>query len=433
MPTNETAIIKRGVTLPKATVVPVDVSLAGGRIPAQEAPAPSAAPNTPQTAPVNPKPQAPANVQQPTSGVKPANRAYTPPPPIDSSLAGAPGASSAPTEAQKSEYAQKTATKSTTAPETQKSMTYVEMLEKFGPKPMSEEDIAKERKKQRRRMILGALGDGIGALANLYHTAHYAPSAQMPSLSDKMRDRYDKLMDQERANRQSYYERYTRAKQQDDAQARHQEQMDLQREQLKRQEEKDKVAAQKAEADVAYRKAQTEALKQKAEVDALVAQNKISEAEGRARKAQIEADVAEMFAVPTAELKMRKTESEINKNNRYEGSGGSGGKYHGTLNYDGDDHTYKSKADYEDDVVALAQREGVNLNEVTTLTSKAGMRTTKKTTVRRKPIEQLAAEAQAANKARLEREAAEKAAAEKAAAEKKAAKPKNKKKNRLGL
>lgn len=75
------------------------------------------------------------------------------------------------------------------------------ILEKVGKKhkPMTEEEVAKEKKKRKREAIFAAIGDGISALSNLYFTSQYAPNAHNPkaNLSQGMKDRWDKL-DKER-------------------------------------------------------------------------------------------------------------------------------------------------------------------------------------------------------------------------------------------
>ena len=66
-------------------------------------------------------------------------------------------------------------------------------------RPMSDAELAKERKRRRRDAIFAAIGDGVSALSNLYFTTRYAPDAHRPGkmMSEGMKQRWDKL-DKER-------------------------------------------------------------------------------------------------------------------------------------------------------------------------------------------------------------------------------------------
>lgn len=104
-----------------------------------------------------------------------------------------------------------------------KHLSYVEMFQKMNPyKPPTEEEIAKEKKKQKREAIFAAIGDGVSALANLYFTTKGANDSYDPktSMSAKMKERWDKLNKEREDGNKEYMSGYLRAMQADDEAAR---------------------------------------------------------------------------------------------------------------------------------------------------------------------------------------------------------------------
>lgn len=86
-------------------------------------------------------------------------------------------------------------------------MSYVEMIQQMSPyKAPTEEELAKERKKQKREAIFAAIGDGLSAFHWAYSTARGTKSMVDPrvSLSGKVRDRYDKLKKERDANKRDF-------------------------------------------------------------------------------------------------------------------------------------------------------------------------------------------------------------------------------------
>lgn len=56
-------------------------------------------------------------------------------------------------------------------------LSYAELFKKLNPyTPPTDEELAKEKKKQKRDQIFAAIGDGISALSNLYFTTQGAPN-----------------------------------------------------------------------------------------------------------------------------------------------------------------------------------------------------------------------------------------------------------------
>lgn len=94
-----------------------------------------------------------------------------------------------------------------TEPAAPKQMTYTD-LHKELYKPMTPEEKAAQQKRQRNRQIINAVGDGISALANLYYTNKSGVNAYDPStsLTKAAKERYDKLLAQQREDEERYKE-----------------------------------------------------------------------------------------------------------------------------------------------------------------------------------------------------------------------------------
>ena len=102
-------------------------------------------------------------------------------------------------------------------------MSYVEMFQKMSPyEPPTEEELEKERKKEKREKIFAAIGDGIAALSNLFFTTQGAPNAYDPknSLSAKAQERWDKLKKEREENGRYYTAAYMQAMKNDEEGAR---------------------------------------------------------------------------------------------------------------------------------------------------------------------------------------------------------------------
>ncbi len=106
------------------------------------------------------------------------------------------------------------------APAAPAKLNYVQLFQQLTPyRPPTQEELEKEKKKQKREAIFAAIGDGIAALSNLFFTTKGAPNSYNPqySLSDAYRKRYDKLKAEREANNREYMAGYMRAMQADDA------------------------------------------------------------------------------------------------------------------------------------------------------------------------------------------------------------------------
>lgn len=100
----------------------------------------------------------------------------------------------------------------------QKFVSMAELMERTSPyKPPTPEEMEKERKRQKRQSMWAAIGDGVSALANLYFTSKGAPNSYNPqtSMSAKLKEQFDKIDAERKANTARYQEAYMRAKQYD--------------------------------------------------------------------------------------------------------------------------------------------------------------------------------------------------------------------------
>lgn len=88
-------------------------------------------------------------------------------------------------------------------------MSYTDMFTKLNPyHPPAPEELANERKKEKREKVFSAISDGISALSNLYFTTKYAPNMYRHenSQSAKTENKWEKL----RANRDAQQNVYIR-------------------------------------------------------------------------------------------------------------------------------------------------------------------------------------------------------------------------------
>lgn len=101
-----------------------------------------------------------------------------------------------------------------------KSLSYTDIFLKLNPREvLTPEEEARERKRDRSRRIIAAVGDGISALSNLYFSTKGAPSSYtgQNTLSGAYGKRYDKIKAEREANKEKWYAGYMMATQADDA------------------------------------------------------------------------------------------------------------------------------------------------------------------------------------------------------------------------
>ena len=135
---------------------------------------------------------------------------------------------------------------------------YLELTKQMNPyKAPTQEELEKERKKQKRDKIFAAIGDGLSAFhvayANAYGTKPIVDIRN--SMSGKVRNRYEQLQKERDAKKMEYMNAYLRAQQLDDEAARDQRNW-------KRQLERDKVADDRDKRDFDNRVHQQEVQQQ---------------------------------------------------------------------------------------------------------------------------------------------------------------------------
>ena len=193
---------------------------------------------------VSRKEDAPANVQQATTAPAPSQTpaAPTPPAPQPQATATAPapnqggGATAikriqqlAPTPELPQVQLTQTDKEKVTRP-----TSYVEILRHLTPfTPPTAEEVEKDRRRQRSREAIAAIGDGVRAISNLVATANYAPNAYKPTetMLGSVQDRYEKLRAAKKADADAYLQAYMRAKQLDDHNDQARDALQLRREQ----------------------------------------------------------------------------------------------------------------------------------------------------------------------------------------------------------
>lgn len=283
-------------------------------------------------------------------------------------------------------------TKTIPTPPAQESLSYADLYKKLNPyTPPTEEELAKEKKKQKREQIFNAIGDGISAFANLYFTTQYAPNmySKGNNLTGRAQVRYDKLMKDREEKNEKYYTGLWRAMQADDRKA-----------------EVDRAWQRQLGIDEYNRKrndAKDERDRQLFDLNVQLQEQKISATEAEAKRKGIEAKYAEELAkakVDTEKARGKAQSASASASSArakyYNEGGGNGSKYYG--NFDGKD--YKTKADYDEAVTAAANELGIAVTEEQPDGMDAFMNPKTKTV--RRPISEVAAEV---NKKRKEKKA----------------------------
>lgn len=110
-------------------------------------------------------------------------------------------------------------------------LSYQNMYRKLNPyQPPTEEELEKERKKQKRDMVLASIGNGLNAFHQAYANARgVKPIAENVSLTGKVRDRYEKMMKERDALSREYANGMLRAAQMDQEQGNWREKLDYQK------------------------------------------------------------------------------------------------------------------------------------------------------------------------------------------------------------
>ena len=195
---------------------------------------------------VSRKEDAPANVQQATTATAPSQAPAAPTPPTTQPQATATATAPAPNQGGGATAIKRIQQLAPTPelPQVQlnqadkdkvtRPTSYVEILRHLTPfTPPTAEEVEKDRRRQRSREAIAAIGDGVRAISNLVATANYAPNAYKPTetMLGSVQDRYDKLRAAKKADADAYLQAYMRAKQLDDHNDQARDALQLRREQ----------------------------------------------------------------------------------------------------------------------------------------------------------------------------------------------------------
>ena len=191
-------------------------------------------------------------------------------------------------------------------PAAKRTMSYADMMQQLSPyKPPTEEELAKERRKQKRETVLAAIGDGLNAFHLAYANQRgVKPLTTNASMSGKVRDRYEKWKKERDARTQEYLNAYLRAAKADDALEQQGVTNLLAKRRQDRLDKETKIKEDKASAylqyqaavtskndeQAAYWRAKWEALEAGKDADTALKEAKAAQARAAARLANVRAD-----------------------------------------------------------------------------------------------------------------------------------------------
>lgn len=251
-------------------------------------------------------------------------------------------------------------------------LSYEQMYMMLNPyRPPTAEELESERKMKKREHTFAAISDGISALANLYFTTQYAPNmfTGKDTQSEQVRKRWEKLEEERKENMKAYIAGLMKARAADDNRG------DTEREWWRQ---------------IGIDKAKEKRDQEMHDLDKLLKDKKISEAEHKAKKAEVEAKYAEQ--VEQSEINRNKASANASNARAADiRSGGNGsGRYYGEFM----GKSYKTQADYEKAVRDAANDSGVQTytDEVLEYDYKGNPKKTRRV---KRPISEVAAEIEA--------------------------------------
>lgn len=346
------------------------------------------------------------------------------PPPIDSTLQGAPNTvgsqhvakpSQKPTTSSQAQAQGTDATKvvgkpgEAPQPTEKPQMSYVEMFKMLNPeRPETAEEKAKREKREKGEAALAAVGDSISALSNLWFTSQYAPNAYDPSkgMSATTKDRWDKLRQEREANRRAYSDGYMRAMAMDESKDREDRNWrhTIEREKIADERYEVKEARDKALADLneQLKRHQITAAEYKAEQERIAAQ--FAEGTEQLKQENLRAGVQQKKAAAGASYASANASNA--RADYYRSGGGSGGKSGPTLQLEDDEPMrFGDDKDYDRTVMRLARDYNVPTTVVEVTEYDELTRQPKKQRTVQRPVKDIAAD--------IEREAAKRKEAKK--------------------
>lgn len=195
------------------------------------------------------------------------------------------------------------------ADDSKRRLSYTEMYQMTSPyKPPSDEDLERERKRQKREAIFAAIGEGMSAMSNLYFTTQYAPNAFDPTkgMAAITRKRFDRLKKDREENQRQYLDGLMRAMQMDDSAGYKDTLMQLKQNEQQRKEADSKISIALKQAEIDYKDAKK---------DGQEYLNELYRLKGQALAAGMG---------PQVELIEEKIKTERAKQDKYNRSGDSG-------------------------------------------------------------------------------------------------------------
>ena len=233
-------------------------------------------------------------------------------------------------------------------------LSYTQMYQQLNPfKPPTEEELEKERKKQKREQIFAAIGDGISSLANLFFTTKGASNMYtgQNTQSKQVKDRWEKLKADRDAHMKEYMDGLMKAQALDDDK-----------------DDKDRTYMEKLTnnyRNYLLKKAADDRAAALHDLDKQLQQGKIDEQTHKAKKAEVEAKyAAELQQSQIDKNKAAAGASKASATASYAAAGKSnaeaeetrnGGKPYATFC----GKTYRTKADYDKAVLKYARRNNI--------------------------------------------------------------------------
>ena len=107
----------------------------------------------------------------------------------------------------------------TESQQTEQPLSYEALIERFMPKPKTQEELAKDEKKYKRKQIFNAISEGLTALSNLYFTTQGAPNMYQAKDNsiDRTKVNYDRMMSENKSNALAYLNARMGARKADEA------------------------------------------------------------------------------------------------------------------------------------------------------------------------------------------------------------------------
>lgn len=257
-------------------------------------------------------------------------------------------------------------------------MTYENMYKLLNPyRPPTAEELAQERKREKREKLFAAIGDGISALSNLYFTHHYAPNRYDANAtqSDKVEARWTKERVDREARINAYIRNLMAAKQADQQRVWKDREWKLKLENdaynKKINSRNFHYQVQKDVADQNFKEAEAERNQKNIEAKAKQDQKNFDTTNGlKVEQFEHKKNVDNAnIGLRTAELgekirsnrtKEKQEQQRINISKQNASSGG-GGKYYGTLI----GTPYKTESDYKKAVISFANKYNIPLTQGT--------------------------------------------------------------------